>query len=81
MNKLICELYNLTDGLDENCDLYHSEYHAVSNEFSRLMDQVENATSHQFHETLYDAVMEYLILEQHRAFQLGLRLGLQLHTL
>ena len=45
------------------------------------MDQVEAATSFEFHEDLYNVIMDYLVLEQNNAFRWGLRLGLQLNTL
>ena len=82
MDKLVDNLYNLSLSLDSSArSLYETERQDAAKLFHSLMDKVDAAFGIEFHEKLYDAVMEYLAAEQYRAFYLGLRLGLQLHTL
>ena len=80
MNDLIRKLYNLSEELDENKHLYEAKYQTISQNFDALMDQLK-ATDFQFHENLYGAIMDYIILEENISFLYGLRLGLQLQAL
>ena len=78
MDKLVDHLYNLSLSLDNSArSLYESERQDAAKLFQSLMEKTDT----QLREKLHDAVMEYLAAEQYRAFYLGLRLGLQLHTL
>ena len=81
MKTLIHQLYYYSEELDENKYLYESECQAANQSMSKLLDKVEEAAGTSFHETLYDAIWKYLTAEQIRAFHMGLRLGLQLHSL
>ena len=81
MNNIYRELYHLMEdrfGRDFVCSY---DYRSITREFNSYMDQVEAATSFEFHEDLYNVIMDYLVLEQNNAFRWGLRLGLQLNTL
>lgn len=81
MNKLIPELYHMSEEFGDNQDLYHREYFQSTQLFDTLMDQVQTRCGAGFREELYDAVLDWLSYEQYRSFHLGLRLGLQLHAL
>lgn len=81
MNNLIRDLYYLMEDRFGKDYLSQFDYQSISREFNAYMDQVEAATSYEFHEDLYDTIMDYLILEQNKSFLWGLRLGLQLHAL
>lgn len=81
MNQLIQELFHLSDELDDNRFLYWREYQQNSRIFNDLTDQVEKICGRDLSEALQDAVMDYISLEEYRAFHLGLRLGMRLHTL
>lgn len=81
MNKLIQELYHMAEEFGDNQDLYHREYFLSTQPFDALLDQVQTRCGADFCEDLYNAVLDRLSYEQYRAFHLGLRLGLQLHTL
>lgn len=81
MDTLIRDLYYLMEDRYGEDYLSQFDYQSISREFNACMDQVEAATSYEFHEDLYDIIMDYLILEQNKSFLWGLRLGLQLQTL
>lgn len=81
MNDLIRDLYYLMEDRFNKEFFSQPDYQSISREFNFYMDQVEAATSYEFHEDLYDTIMDYLILEQNKSFLWGLRLGLQLQTL
>lgn len=81
MDSFIRDLYYLTEDRFGRDYLYQPDYQAIVREFNACMDQVEAATSYEFHEDLHKIIMDYLILEQNKSFLWGLRLGLWLQTL
>ena len=82
METLLRELYNISLELESNSrSFYEKERRETVERYDSLLDKVDKALGAAFHETLYDAVLEYISVEQSQAFYLGLRLGLQLHAL
>lgn len=81
MDDLIRELYYLMENLFGSEFLCRPDFRSVDRNFNACLDQVAAVAGYEFHEELYNAIMDYLILEQNQSFLWGLRLGLKLQTL